>query len=535
MAEKYYSILTNRGKELEAAAAANGTNIIIKDFVTGDGGGQTVTPDPAKTKLVNEVYRTAISSLNVSPEQANQFVAHLVIPADVGGFTVREVGLLTDEGELYAVANCASIEKPTSGISINLQFRLAVSETSNIELKVATGDGLFLRQDANLKDVKDKKESRENLGLGELAVMAGEANKFPYFNEEDSADLADITDFSREMMAQSDALGALTKLGIIALGIGSTGMGTIANVDWQQVDMVSGSIAIWRCSNWINAPDGLPTTSLVVAEVTGRSGTSATVNITAFNASSNRRIWSVYVESVNTPGSRTFNVLEIMTSGNPTPISAGGTGASNISGALENLGLRDVARSRSTPYLTAGTFAFTVPAGVYRIKCRVIGGGGGAGGSASAKSGGGGGAGGYAEGGIDVIPGQTITITVGAGGQGGTAGNFGASGGLSSVGGFMSASGGAYGDAGGGGTGAGGFGGIGSGGDINSVGSDGSDGTTNGAAGGGTGGGSSLGGATRSGGTGRNSLSIGGGGAACYLLSAQSGGNGHAGAVILDY
>ncbi len=171
MAEKYYSILTNRGKELEAAAAANGTSIIIKDFVAGDGGGRAVTPDPAKTKLVNEVYRTAISSLNVSPEQASQFIAHLVIPADVGGFTVREVGLLTDAGELYAVANCASIEKPVSGISINLQFRLAVSETSNIELKVATGDGLFLRQDANLDDLKDKNKSRDNLGLGELATM----------------------------------------------------------------------------------------------------------------------------------------------------------------------------------------------------------------------------------------------------------------------------------------------------------------------------------------------------------------------------
>ncbi len=210
-------------------------------------------------------------------------------------------------------------------------------------------------------------------------------------------------------------------------------------------------------------------------------------------------------------------------------------GRSDAAGVLSDLGLRDVAHSQMTTYLTAGTFTFTVPDGVYRIKCRVIGGGGGAGGSASAKSGGGGGAGGYAEGWIDVTPGQTITITVGAGGQGGTAGNFGVSGGLSSVGGFMSASGGAYGDAGGGGTGAGGFGGAGTGGSVNSVGSDGSDGTTTGAVGAGAGGGSALGGSTRSGGSGRNSLSIGGGGSASYTTAAQSGGNGHAGAVILEY
>jgi len=171
MAAKYYSILTNRGKELEAESSANGTPVILKNFVVGDGNGQAVTPDPAKTSLVHEVYRSTISSLEVSPDQSNQWIAYLVLPSDVGGFTVREMGLLTEAGELYAVCNCAAIEKPESGISINAQFRLAVSETAEVELIVATGDGLFLRQDANLSDVKDKAKSRINLGLGELATL----------------------------------------------------------------------------------------------------------------------------------------------------------------------------------------------------------------------------------------------------------------------------------------------------------------------------------------------------------------------------
>ncbi|WP_052952214.1 phage tail protein [Enterobacter genomosp. O] len=171
MAEKYYSILTNRGKELEAQSSATGKPVIIKDFVVGDGNGQPVKPEPAQTKLVREVYRNAISALQVSPDQANQFIAQLVLAAGVGGFVVREVGLLTDAGELYSVANCAAIEKPENGVSVNLQYRLAVSETANIELKVATGDGLFLRQDANLSDVKDASLSRKSLGLKGAAVL----------------------------------------------------------------------------------------------------------------------------------------------------------------------------------------------------------------------------------------------------------------------------------------------------------------------------------------------------------------------------
>ncbi|MGE1694865.1 phage tail protein [Enterobacter hormaechei] len=175
MAEKYYSILTNRGKELEAQSSATGKPVIIKDFVVGDGNGQAVRPDPAQAKLVREVYRSAISALQVSPDQANQFFAQLVLPVAVGGFVVREVGLLTDAGELYSVANCAAIEKPENGVSVNLQFRLAVSETATVELKVATGDGLFLRIDRNLGEIAEngpgaQKSAREAIDVVDATI-----------------------------------------------------------------------------------------------------------------------------------------------------------------------------------------------------------------------------------------------------------------------------------------------------------------------------------------------------------------------------
>ncbi|KLF82383.1 hypothetical protein YA43_12970 [Enterobacter hormaechei subsp. steigerwaltii] len=176
MAEKYYSILTNRGKELETQSSATGKPVIIKEFVVGDGNGQAVKPDPAQTKLVREVYRSAISALQVSPDQPNQFIAQLVMPVNVGGFVVREVGLLTDAGELYSVANCAAIEKPENGVSVNLQYRLAVSETAAVELKVATGDGLFLRLDRNLGEIAEngpgaQKSAREAIDVVDATTL----------------------------------------------------------------------------------------------------------------------------------------------------------------------------------------------------------------------------------------------------------------------------------------------------------------------------------------------------------------------------
>lgn len=165
MTTKHCSILTNRGKALEAASAAGGAPVVLDGFVVGDGNGNAVTPEAGQTALVREVYRGTISRLAVSPDQENQFIAYLALPEGVGGFTVREAGLLTTDGELYAVGSCAAIEKPINGVTATLQFRLAVAESAQVTLNVATGDGLFLRQDRNLSDVEDKDEAVENLGL----------------------------------------------------------------------------------------------------------------------------------------------------------------------------------------------------------------------------------------------------------------------------------------------------------------------------------------------------------------------------------
>lgn len=171
MSEPYQAILTDIGKKLETQATATGLPVRLTGFVVGDGGGQAVTPDPSRTSLVNECYRGKISDLVVSPDQANQLIARLSLSAAVGGFVMRELGLVTAEGELYSVANCPAIEKPSGGVAIMLNYRLAVNNASSITLSVASGDGLFLRIKQDLADVSDKEKARENLGLKNAAVM----------------------------------------------------------------------------------------------------------------------------------------------------------------------------------------------------------------------------------------------------------------------------------------------------------------------------------------------------------------------------
>ena len=84
---------------------------------------------------------------------------------------------------------------------------------------------------------------------------------------------------------------------------------------------------------------------------------------------------------------------------------------------------------------TAGTYTFTVPAGVTEVSAVCIGGGGGGGGNngVSGPGASGGGAGGLAYGTFTVTPGESLTVIVGAGGSAGTGSSSGGSGNMSTI------------------------------------------------------------------------------------------------------
>ena len=66
--------------------------------------------------------------------------------------------------------------------------------------------------------------------LGALAALTGAANKLLYFTGPKAASLADLTTFAREILAQTDAAGVLSKLGLGSLKYGAPMIGEL--IEW---------------------------------------------------------------------------------------------------------------------------------------------------------------------------------------------------------------------------------------------------------------------------------------------------------------
>jgi len=128
----YYTLLTAVGASAMANGAAHGTPVVLTQIALGDGGGSVPSPTKDTTALVNEVYRADINSITQDPVNSSWFIVELVIPPEVGGFTIREFRIDDADGNAIYVGNCAAETKPIlpDGMTRDSIYRLIV-ETSN--------------------------------------------------------------------------------------------------------------------------------------------------------------------------------------------------------------------------------------------------------------------------------------------------------------------------------------------------------------------------------------------------------------------
>ena len=153
----YFAILTEVGEAKLANAIALGQTLKLKNLAVGDGNGNLPMPSRTQKALVHEVRRAGLNQLTIDPANTSQIIVEQVLPEDVGGWWIREIGIFDEAGDLCAVANCPPSYKPLmaegSGRTQVVRIVLIVASTAAIELKIDPSVILATRKYVDDQDI----------------------------------------------------------------------------------------------------------------------------------------------------------------------------------------------------------------------------------------------------------------------------------------------------------------------------------------------------------------------------------------------
>ncbi|EAT5172382.1 phage tail protein [Salmonella enterica] len=393
MDNEFYTLLTDRGMAKIASALADKKQIHLQKMAVGDGGGQYYEPTASQTNLRHEVWRGEMNTLTVAPNNPNWLIAELVLPEDVGGWYVREVGVFDDEGELIAIGKFPESYKPLlpggCGKQVCIRLIMEVSNTTAVTLTVdpsivlATRDYVDARLDEHEHSTNHPDATLTQKGFTQLsnATDSDDETKAatPKAVKAAMAEARNHTHTWNQITGVPD--GTLTQKGIVQLSSATDSTSEVLAATPKAVkaamDKANAAAPASHTHAW-NQITGVP------------DGTLTQKGIVKLNSATD----STSTTEVATP--------------------------SAVKAAMDKANAAAPANHTHTQFFTTnGTF--TVPDGVTTLFIEVMGGGGGgAGGSQSiyyeAR---GGHAGEQIVSIVNVVPGQQFPVKIGAGGCGG--------------------------------------------------------------------------------------------------------------------
>ena len=184
MASAYFTVVTDYGVKEMLKAVKEETKVNITEFAVGDGGGSECAPSTEQTGLVNEVWRGAVNTCYISGDSENLLIVESVIPSNVGGFTIREMGLFDEKGGMIAVCNTPDTQKVkvSDGVvhELDLSMELALTNTDSVQLVI----------DPNVVVATKKDLERATAAAQAAAAEAAEAKKAAQAAAEEAAENA---------------------------------------------------------------------------------------------------------------------------------------------------------------------------------------------------------------------------------------------------------------------------------------------------------------------------------------------------------
>ncbi|EBY8799718.1 phage tail protein [Salmonella enterica subsp. enterica serovar Virchow] len=457
MDNEFYTLLTDRGMAKIASALADKKQIHLQKMAVGDGGGQYYEPTASQTNLRHEVWRGEMNTLTVAPNNPNWLIAELVLPEEVGGWYVREVGVFDNEGELIAIGKFPESYKPLlpggCGKQVCIRLIMEVSNTTAMTLTVdpsivlATRDYVDARLDEHEHSTNHPDATLTQKGFTQLsnATDSDDETKAatPKAVKAAMAEARNHTHTWNQITGVPD--GTLTQKGIVKLSSATDSTSTTeaatpsavkAAMDKANAAAPANHTHVWNQITGV--PDGTLTQKGIVKLNSATDSTSTTEAATpsavkaamdkasAAAPANHTHAWGQITDVPD--GTLTQKGIVKLNSATDSTSTTEAATPSAVKAAYDKASAAAPANHSHYQFFTAnGTF--TVPDGVTQVFVEMLGGGGGGGGGGAVTDGGFAGASGGSGGTcgstnisiVPVTPGGKYAVIVGAGGVGGAA------------------------------------------------------------------------------------------------------------------
>lgn len=456
MHNEFYTFLTDRGMAKIASALADKKQIHLQKMAVGDGGGQYYEPTASQTKLRHEVWRGEMNTLTVAPNNPNWLIAELVLPEEIGGWYVREVGVFDDEDELIAIGKFPESYKPLlpggCGKQVCIRLIMEVSNTTAVTLTVdpsivlATRDYVDTRLDEHEHSTNHPDATLTQKGFTQLsnATDSDDETKAatPKAVKAAMAEARNHTHTWNQITGVPD--GTLTQKGIVKLNNATDSASTTEAATPSAVkaamDKANAAAPASHTHAWnqiTDVPDGTLTQKGIVKlnSATDSASTTEAATPSAVKAAMDKASAAAPASHTHAWGQITDvpdgtltqkGIVKLNNATDSTSTTEAAT-PSAVKAAYDKASTAAPVNHTHYQFFTAnGTF--TAPDGVTQVFVEMLGGGGGGGGGAitnggiaGASSGSGGTCGSTYISIVPVTPGGKYAVIVGAGGVGGAA------------------------------------------------------------------------------------------------------------------
>ncbi len=132
MPEEFYSLVTDYCAAKQLQCIKEGLSFDVFEIALGDSNGNYYNPSTSQTSLKKEVWRGLVENCEWINDR---FYCITTVPAEVGGFVVREAGVFDNDGKLLVISKFPETFKqsPESGTVKQLTIRIEL-QLSNTEL-----------------------------------------------------------------------------------------------------------------------------------------------------------------------------------------------------------------------------------------------------------------------------------------------------------------------------------------------------------------------------------------------------------------